>query len=306
MKIMDKNMSENTTETIFKDRTYSGSLKFGYGLMASNFITILKASWPFAMLFSIILSAICTILPTIYTSPDRLWIIAVLLFAGGLAETACYSGCVRLLTEYSQNNRMTRPRNWLTFNPQIFFRVLKAAIFMLLMTVFTATQTGACGYALTRLAGTELKPSPALTALALAIVFINFMIIIPATYPAMKYVMEKDTAFLPLMARHYRTGMRHFGFIMAIILVNIIIISVIGILLLQPLWIVSAANIQAYSGLAMGDSLGMPAYVMPVAFTVYTVAGFIQIYLRVSAIVNTCVMYGAIETGEASRLKAQQ
>lgn len=299
-------MAENTAETIFKDRTYSGALKFGYGIMASNFKTILKTSWPFAMMFAMILSAICTMLPAVCIRPDRLWAVAVLIIAGGLAETACYAACMKLMAEYAHTGRMTRPQKWLAFDLQMFLRILKAALMMLLITACAAALVGAGGYALTKLSPTGAEPSATLAALVLALAFVCFMLVLPATYPATKYVMEKDCSLLPLTARHYRTGMRHFGFIMAMMLVNIIIISVIGILLLQPLWIVSAANIQAYSGLAMGDSLGMPPYVMPVAIVVYAIAGFIQIYLRMSAVINTCVMYGAIETGEASRLRAQQ
>ena len=95
--------------------------------------------------------------------------------------------------------------------------------------------------------------------------------------------------------------MKHFGFILIVMLVSCIVIGVAEFVLALPAFIMSIANFKANMGVLVGDPLGMPAYIGYVAAVVFLVAGFIQVYLRMSALFNMYYMYGAIETMDAER-----
>ena len=95
--------------------------------------------------------------------------------------------------------------------------------------------------------------------------------------------------------------MKHFGFVFIVLLVSGIVVFVAEYILALPAFLLSMANTQANLGVLNGDPLGMPSHITYVSAVVFFIAGFIQVYIRMSVLFTSYYMYGSIETQEEER-----
>ncbi len=86
------------------------------------------------------------------------------------------------------------------------------------------------------------------------------------------------------------------GFTFVILLANAFVLLCTTLILNLPAIIIALANYEAHHGLLYGDPLGMPDYVEWLTAGVFIIAGFIQIYIRMSFLYPLYYLYGAIAT----------
>ena len=98
-------------------------------------------------------------------------------------------------------------------------------------------------------------------------------------------------------------GLRHFGLLFATLIVTAIITLLLTFFCELPGFIIGIANVKAYTGVAMGDNLGMPDYLPTLTFIAFTITGFIQGYMHLSTIFPFYYAYGSIEAQEQERKK---
>ena len=313
-------MENQTQGILMKSRSASACIKEGYGLYTAKFRKTIAASWHFALLYAIACSAICTIattyIPKVMTQTLEAAPIAnampkgiiamictfcVLAIVGGVLEVATYScGLSQLKSGFAT---AASPRKWWkpTLHKPMFVRCLIAALCSLLIgIVLAAVFFGVTYLAIHFAAGGSISQTAATITIS-AELAVMALIMMPLGFIAIKYVFRTDTHFWKLLAADYPTALKHYGFMLIVMLVSCIVIVVAEYILALPAMLLATASYQANIGVLQGDPLGMPGYITYVSAVVFFMAGFMQAYIRMSALFTAYYMYGSIETQEEER-----
>lgn len=309
---------ENQTEGILmKSRSASACIKEGYRLYTGNFKKILKVSWHITLFYAIIFSTLCTIsiihLPrlsvqiflnashsegTIGTHTAIIIFFIALIVIGGLLEIGSYSCVISILRQHLSTNTITLPAKRFFFD----YRTAKRTLFAVLANIIIALPIIAISILclLFPLRSAINAPGEHVTVLIFAaLIFMAALLaLLPIYFVTIKYIFLEETSFWQLLASNYSVGMRHFGFIFIILLVSAIIVGIAEYILTNPAFILSVANYQANIGVLYNDPLGMPEYITYISALVFFIAGFIQIYIRMSVLFTAYYMYGSIEMQE--------
>lgn len=306
---------------LMKSNSAVACIKSGYRLFAVNFKTLFRRSWAWAVAFGLIFGALCTVaaiqLPAIVTrltiSPDLLPSVykeylalvataLVLIIAGGIAELFFYACSFSLLREHAATGSIARRRTkWIFLDRRTAWRTVKGVLAALLLTLVAGAIVSALFFVGQK---TGLIRKDAFTGLTIwAVISIALMVVttVVALFVTMKYIIDDRCRYWPLAASDTMKAMRHFGFIFVILLFSGIIMAAATFVLGQPALLLSTATTQAYAGTALGDPLGMPAYITPLSFVVFALSGFLQAYIRASTLFPLYYMYGSIETQEKEK-----
>lgn len=313
-------METHSEAAAMKSNSTVASIKLGYRLYASNFKKIFKSSWFFALLFGVVLSILGPILsikmPALLTQATvnpttapalagHYWGLTalsfVLIIVGGLIEVAFYSYGFHLLRSHNATGAINRPPHWLSFDKSMAWRTLKGIAASLLVVLIVEVLMAALYYIGIKTA--LIKPDAYVGFAVWTLIALVFTLLttVPLCFITMKYILDDTTCFWSLFAKAYAVGLRHFGYIFIVCLFAAVVIAVVSIVLQLPATIVATANYQANLGVFYGDPLGMPSYIVPLTSAVFLVSGFMQAYIRLSAIFPLYYMYGSIETQEKEK-----
>lgn len=101
--------------------------------------------------------------------------------------------------------------------------------------------------------------------------------------------------------QHIKALFSHFGLVFSVLFIVAVFTLLALLLTTLPAIILAIANSEAQTGVLMGDPLGMPGYMTSLTLVVFTVAGFIQAYILLSALFPTYYIYGSAVTQEKER-----
>lgn len=313
-------MENQAKGLLMKSRSASACIKEGYGLYTRKFKSTLRSSWLAATVYAVICSVLCAFcivsLPelsaqiilshgdvhtVLVANIPILLLFVLLVIVGAVSETAAYS-CVISRLKAEAGQVVSVKAFWrINVDVSTFWRTLKAVLANLLIIAILVVLLSAVMWLVLRILPAEANRSIAVSIAAGCAAVVIVVVTLPTWFASTKYLFCEDTRFWPLFGHSYATAMKHFGFILIVMLVSCIVIGVAEFVLALPAFIMSIANFKANMGVLVGDPLGMPAYIGYVAAVVFLVAGFIQVYLRMSALFNMYYMYGAIETMDAER-----
>lgn len=318
--ISKTDMETSTDATVMKSNSTVASIKLGYQLFAGNFKKTFKASWLFAVLFGMVCAAVGPILsirmPAILTQAlanpassmalartyTVLLAVCLLLFVvGGAMEIIFYSRGFSLLKGHVSNGKIERPKRWLSFDKPMAWRTAKGVLASLLVVA-----VGNAFIALLYIAGEKaslIKPDAiaGLAAWGIVALAVALLVYIPVAFIAMKYILDDTTRYWKLFFTAYKTALRHFGYIFVIEFFAGMVIVVATYVLQLPAVILATANYEANLGVVLGDPLGMPSFIVPLTAFVFFISGFMQAYIRMSALFPFYYMYGSIETQEKEK-----
>lgn len=313
---------ENNTglNNLMKSRSIGACIKSGYTLYIDNFKSIFKTSWSAALLYSIVCSIIGTIgvirMPAVVVkiltdithttlNLDSYYGLVAIMFAlvifGGIVETVFYSYGMSLLRTHGSTDAIITPKKLFFFDKHTAWRTIKATASCLLISALpTIIFVLFFHYRLRFVLAEPGSHIPTLSVTAIIIIAI-VLLMLPLCFIFMKYIIRDETRFWSLLAKEYIPGLQHLPLILAIMFVNIVVIAFACYVIQQPAVILFIANTQANFGTLYGDSLGMPGYIVPMTAFVFLLAGFIQAYIRMSALFTLYYMYGSIETQKTER-----
>lgn len=313
-------METSTEATAMKSNSTVASIKLGYQLFAANFKKLFKASWSFALLFGVVCAVIGPILsikmPAILTQAlanpasaaalgqtyTGLLVVCLLLFiVGGAIEITFYSRGFSLLKGHINSGRIERPQRWLSIDKPMAWRTAKGILASLLVAIVAIALL-----ALLYIIGVRtslIKPDAyaGIAAWAVVAVAVSLFVYIPTTFITMKYILDDTTRYWPLFFSAYKTALRHFGYIFVVVFFVGVVFIVATYVLQLPAVILATANYEANIGTVFGDPLGMPSYIVPLTAVVFFISGFMQAYIRMSAMFPLYYMYGSIETQEKEK-----
>lgn len=313
-------METLTEATAMKSNSTVASIRLGYRLYAGNFKNLFKSSWLFALLFGLVCGAIGTItsvrLPAIIAQAmanpalamslgqeyiGLLGVCLTLIVVGGAFEIVFYSCGFSLLRGHIANGVIARPTKWLSIDGWTAWRTAKGILSTILVYLLVGAVVGALYYIGVKVHVIKPDAYVGLAIWTVIAVTALFMTAIPMFFITTKYILDKNMRFWTLLVSDYKRSMRHFGYIFIVTLFVVVVIAVLTFVLQLPTVILSTANYQANLGVFYGDPLGMPSYIVTLTAIVFFISGFMQAYIRMSAIFPFYYMYGSIETQEEEK-----
>lgn len=312
---------ESTTEsTPMKSNSAVASIKLGYRLFAEKFKYLFKKSWLWAVLFGLVCGVIGPIttikMPSIVmditSNPANssnlgkeymilLGILSLLLIIGGIIEIVFYSSGLSLLHEHLTNGKVEKPSTWFSLNKREAWRTLKGVLASLLIVIAVGCVAGLLYWGGEKTAWIKQGSYVGLTIWAVISVLLYLIVSVPLIFTTMKYVLDEDKKYWRLLTSDFHIGIKHFGYILLVAIFACMVIAVMTFILQLPAVILSTANYQANLGVLFGDKLGMPPYIMPLTAFVFFISGFMQAYIRMSAVFPFYYLYGSIETQEKEK-----
>lgn len=311
-------MKEKEDDSLMKSRSARSVVAAAFRLFSGNFRRLFRVSWLSALIYALINSVLGTVVITRLV-PMSLAIMAdssivsqlgmsfallylfvfVLGVVGGLAELMFYSVGIDMLGVHSATGTM--PLTAKRFPLKTYWRTLKAALSLIAIEIpFVVAFVLIYHY---KLSTALVEPSSHVvlwTAFSVAVIVVS-VLQLPLLYAVMRYLMQGDFRFWQSLPGSYKSGFSHIGHIFVVVLINAIILIVAHYVITQPAVILEMANAQSQLGAAMGDPSGMPSYMAPLCLVTFLLAGFIQVYIRLTFVFSLYYMYGAIETSEAEK-----
>ncbi len=305
---------EENKDTVIKNRHAGACIKYGYNLFFGSLKRLLKSSWQSALAYALVCSALGSIaviyvprllsdvLTTMTITQDTidnyhlaLAAGAVLVIVGGLFEILSYSRAVEILMQHQAGTNSNETLKWNRQTWQTALHTLKGILFTLLILA-VPTAIWAVIYKLL-LVDIFAEPNAHIASLIVVIVATMAVVafLLPLAFVMMKYLMEQKASYLAVLKENYIHGLWQMGFSFIVIFINILVIALAVYVILQPAIIISMANYNAHLGQIYGDPLGMPEHAALLTAVVFFLAGFIQIYIRMTALFTLYYMYGTIE-----------
>ena len=303
-------MEKKTDLQLLRPRSLAAVITDGYRLYMGTFRTLFRSSWLVALVFALafalfmgnLVNNFIPLQVTLRTTgmpipPSAVvyYFATMLFYLLGAALLAAHA--VRLFREHSRTGEVSRPEHWwgrLCLKP--FLHLVVVGVWMMLVGVIIDVVFALAIIAILSLGvvGSIGKSIASIVFLSiLALIILSFCI--PFYYTVMRtLVADEKIRFTPPF-RGYALGLRHWGLLVATLIVVVLFTSLLSLVCELPAVIMIMANTMAYVGLAQGDPLGMPENMVPLAYAVFFVAGFIQAYVHLSALFPFYYAYGAIE-----------
>ena len=313
-----------------KPRGYRRVLSAGFRLYTGNFRRLFKASWQMALLYALSCGALGTLtaikIPELAMALQQqlasihgvlqetlheymmtlLGIMALVVLAITTLSLAS-APILSKLKEHKETGTITPPPHWLTASPHLMGRSLKG-VFLTLLVMLIPIVVFAAFLILAEMMNQGVIMRHLITtisALSLWIV-ICLLFYLPIYHVLMKYIMESPCGYWHTLGQSYPIGLRHWGLIFIVFFISMLFVMLVSLIVMLPSYILNFANQQAHLGLLMGDSLGMPSYIVPLTFTTTTLCSFIHFYVGQVILVHNYYIYGSIETREQEKQKIEE
>lgn len=282
----------------------------GYQLYMDNFRKIFRATWLMAVVYALTVGAFSTLflnflaeLALLFTlnAPMKHIMDTVtansLLLAGGFVVTTLVTLLLTafgfsILRQHREEGSIPTPTRWFGYcHLKTAGRTLTAGLIVVIVLLFMFAVVGTTGMLLKG----YLSP----TALGLLLVGIAcFALLLPFLLLMMtQYILSPGNK----MMQSGRHTIRYWGSAIIISMVVCIVIGLLSIVTELPATVLFFANITSMSGTLLGDPSGMPGYMSWMNIVVFTLAGFIQAYIYLSALFPFYYLHGSVETQEKER-----
>ena len=327
-----KSMEKESDLNLLHPRSMAAVIRDGYRLYLSSFKKLFRSSWIVAVVYAIAFALMMgnfvnNVVPmqavmrafgpqavmadASYASTSLLSLFTSVFFS--LAALLLAAQSFFSFDEHRQTDAISRPARWYgRLCLPAFLRLLPVALWMLLLSVVIGCGFYTVGYSILSLGvvGNVWKSIASLCLLALLVIIV-IALLVPVAYTVMRKMLASHHSlkwicnsrlFAPPF-QGYARGLRHWGLLFAVLFVVYIFTELLTLVCELPAVIIAIANTEAYAGLALGDPLGMPDYIVPMTYCVFALAGFIQAYVHLSTLFPLYYAYGSIEQQEAERLK---
>ena len=278
----------------YKARSYSGCVGAAFNLLCNNFATIFKKTWLYAAALSLIFGLYAFVtFPTLTVENGSVdfqpWLIA-------LAETAVLALCfiaansrakAGLLALMTGDGIKTLFRKHLKVS--LILTGIGLAVFLAVMGA--SILTAHC--LLTHSVQPETADKAVLCIFAVAGAT-GLCLYLPFAYSVTRYLLN-DSRTKEIFGHHYRTGLRHFGFLFVIAIIIALVLIVAALFSALPAFITTLASSVDRFGVETGDPTGLPSYFPWLSFLTNTVVGFVTTYLFFWIDLTFCYAYGSIQ-----------
>lgn len=297
-----------------KSRSSRACIADGFRLYLGQFKRIFRYTWVAAIGFAVVSGLFGTYFVTEYprlmvalqtgqAGWTQLTATAATAGAGLLLQQAvcvlCWSYVFSMLAAHKATGEMPWAARAAHFDGRAAWRTLKAALWALPFAALAGGLMAAAG-----LMGGKLLSPTAATALTAVVAVVAVVAALPLCYVFYKYLLTPRLPFTAALGAGYAVGLRHMGTLTAVAVVASLVVTIVALLLSLPMQILYMANIEAQTGVLMGDPLGMPEYMPRMTAAVFTLASFLQAYVMMAEAFPLYYAYGSIEASEQERAQA--
>jgi len=303
---------EKQSDELLRIRSVRSTVAAGFRLYIGNFRRILKYTWLPAL--------ICAIVSALYnhiaiTNYPQMMAAQNITAKGGLSQAMsmwlAQSGIsmlnlvvsllfisygFSLLSRHRLEGAIPYPTAWRS-RPDIraFVRTVASAIVWIVVAIV------GFGLPIGIMVWGVLKMSFTTIGLGTLLYIVVLALTLPLVYPNMHYVTSRDTRLFSILWPGYRSGLRHWGYMFAVLFVTLIVTLLALVITTLPSIVLMTANMKAQAGALTGDALGMPGYMTWMSLFVFLLAGFIQCYVVLMLHFPAYYMAGSIEKQEQER-----
>lgn len=135
-----------------------------------------------------------------------------------------------------------------------------------------------------------------------AVSALTVILCIPFAYVVPSIMLKEKGEKLQAWAA-YKTGFRHFGSLLMIYFLGLLIIAVISCIIFLPAIILGGAQLMSQLGALDGDPLGVPGYFTPLFILVLTLIVFISNYMSMWLDLTFVYLYGSVEAQQEEKNK---
>lgn len=305
-------METKNEEHPLKIRSARATVAAGIRLYTDNFRRIFRATWLPALVCALV-SAFAT--KTIITAmsqiiqvagiqmlanapslPQQYLVQSGLTFLDAVFTVVLMSYVFSLLASHRLEGAIPYPPRWWSLpDSHSLTRTVASAIVWFVTQVVVGGIFGVFIYL------GIFRQSVTLLCLAFVILLIAVLLLLPFVYSHMRYLTTRDTRFFDVLWSGYGQGLRHWGYIFTVLFVMMLLLTVALTVTMLPAFILIMANMKSQMGAAMGDPLDMPTYMNWVSLIVFTLSGFIQVYVILAIHFPAYYMAGSIEQQEIQR-----
>lgn len=277
---------------VYKNHGYRASISAAFSMLYDNIKLILSKTWMYAAIYALLLGVCSVVMPvTPYGYAD---------IAGNTLKMLCISGMPLLLVaaQLFFHSSITvlltgRAMKWnllrnLKAAAGIFFTVSVVAVLMTTAVFMVLKQV--------------VPEDSALIAAVVSVsclVLIMVILVIPFVYGMMRYIMEPDARLRSIFTTYYVAGMRHWGYLFAV-MVTVAVIAFVSLYIMSlPAIVLSIAENTAMAGVyEYGDELSLSAYFPYMKFFTTVITSYVSLYISIAVIFAAYYVYGSINVRE--------
>lgn len=306
-------MEKETEGILLKTRSSRACMAEGFRLYLGQFKRIFRYTWLVAIFFAVVNG----LFGTYYVMEYPRLMVAVQMGSAGIRQMAgmfavmvagslllmiayvlLWSYLFSMLNVHKATGEMPWAPKLLHFDRTMAWRMLKAMLWALLFTIIIGGVMAAVGV----IGGKVLSPMTTVGLLIFVMIIIG-VLLVPLYYVFYKYLLTPGLKFTSILSVGYTIGMHHLGSLLSVLFVTSIVVAMAALLTSLPMMVLFLANIQAQTGLLMGDPLGMPSYMTTLTAVVFVLASFLQAYVLMAEAFPLYYAYGSIEVSEDERNK---
>ncbi len=291
---------------LYKVRSVSRCIADAFTLFADNFKKIVgRTKWP-ALAFAVTMGAFVYLAGSIGSTSGSIPVLpCVLLLVLFLASMACAcwlgAAVIGLLNGEKPGKNIKRVGN--IFLLMIGWALLLGCACVVAMVAFTASDPAAVHPGQAQDAAMVAQLSAPI-GVVLLICLLFYLMILPAYYSAMKYLMEPAERFSGVLGKNFRKGWRYWGFLFCVLLVAGLLAQICAWVIQLPVTVLTFAENLNTLGIGMGDADGMPAWFGVAKLLTMIVCLALYIYVSVWEALVVYFAYGSVEA--KIRLREEQ
>ncbi|MBR4898456.1 MAG: hypothetical protein IKZ48_06700 [Prevotella sp.] len=316
-------MNQSNEQSVFHVRSSRAVIINGYKLYMNNFRTIFRHTWPFAIVYSIVIAmmmyAFLHSLPQLMTATKLAQqgvmtndlrtfqaFMYPLLLVIMLINILLASPVFKLFSEYQQSGVIAPPTKWYRVGAwPMMLCMLRLLLWFILLDIIVSMAIGIIfGIGAVLLMVTGINIGNAMITIGVASILVSIIVmamLLPLVYTTFKYLLTPRSSFVNILTHTYSVGLRHWGSLFLVMFMVAIINAIISTVIMLPYNILTAAITTSLAGVANGDPIGMPDYMGWMSFIVFCLAGFVLAYLTLSTLFPLYYLYGSIEKQEEER-----
>lgn len=307
-------MVKDNDNTPVKYRSAGACISAGYRLFADNFRRIFRSTWLVAAVYALVvglfyhfmLAEIPRLLVSLGTGRagavplsvglayrvGNILVIAVAL----MLAAAGFS----LLRKHRAEGEIPYPAKWLNVPKGAWKHLLKTAL-MGFGVMVAACLVVALFIALLAVVSHTGAHSLMLMLLTMLLFLVVYLLMLPLVHPFTMYVTTDEPKLLATVKREYPRAFRRWGLCFSVVFVTSLVTMMAALLTTLPSYVLLFANFLSARGTVMGDPAGMPGYMGWMSVVVFSLAGFIQAYVSLSALFPMYYLSGSIEAFEKEK-----
>ena len=304
-------MEKEKESILLKSRSSRACIADGFRLYLGQFKRIFRYTWVVALVFAVVNGLFGAYFVTEYprlmvalqangVGLPQLASMSAVVIGGSLLVLMAYvllwSYIFSMLNVHKAAAEIPWTPKMLHFDRKAAWRMLKAMLWALLIGGIVV----GIGGAVTVLGKRVLSPMTTMGLLVVVLLIVG-VLLVPCYYVFYKYLLTPGLKFTSVLSAGYAIGMRHLGSLLAVVIVTLLVVDIVAVLLSLPMQILYMANIQAQTGVLIGDPLGMPAYMPKLTAAVFILASFLQAYVVMASAFPLYYAYGSIEVNEDER-----